>query len=162
MRWISVSLSLQPPQSLVNKFMDKVTMTEGIEALQGLSKMDCYPQGWIAAYCPNRQLQNHTEHSIWHHSLEGSADHLVACWFSWTSSIMEGVIPFLIGIDNFCGYEFVFPACSASVKKTQYVNILLISMLFHTALLSTKDSFCDKLNVPMTHAHGIHHVSCHF
>ena len=31
-RWISVSLSLQPPRSLVNELMDKVTMTEGMEA----------------------------------------------------------------------------------------------------------------------------------
>ena len=62
-----------------------------------------------------------------------------------TSVVMN--LPF--GLQYFC-------------QKIQYINALLILILFHTALLLAKDSSYDKLSMTMSQAHGIHHVTCHF
>lgn len=47
---VDFSQSLSPATS-INEFKDKVTMTEGTEVLQGLNKMDYYPQDEFGYNC---------------------------------------------------------------------------------------------------------------
>lgn len=70
---------------------------------------------------------------IWHHSPDRPASHLVACWWHWASSIVEGKTLILTKIDTNFGSAFPTHNASASTTMCHTQDALSTVTQFHAS-----------------------------